>query len=64
MTKINPQIDSYIDKAAPFAQPILNHLRELIHEACPDVEEKMKWSFPHFDYKDEMKTNEIWYKIS
>ncbi len=54
MSKINPQIDNYIDKAAPFAQPILNHLRELIHEACPDVEEKMKWSFPHFDYKGEM----------
>ena len=54
MSKINPQIDSYIDKAAPFAQPILNHLRELIHEACPEVEEKMKWSFPHFDYKGEM----------
>jgi uncharacterized protein YdeI (YjbR/CyaY-like superfamily) len=54
MSKINPQIDNYIDKAAPFAQPILNHLRELIHEACPEVEEKMKWSFPHFDYKGEM----------
>lgn len=54
MSKINPQIDNYIDQAAPFAQPILNHLRELIHEACPDVEEKMKWSFPHFDYKGEM----------
>lgn len=54
MSKTNPQIDHYIDKLAPFAQEILNHLRELIHTSCPDVEEKMKWSFPHFDYKGEM----------
>jgi len=44
-------VDNYILKAQPFAQPILNHLRALIHHACPDAEEKMKWSFPHFDYK-------------
>lgn len=47
-------IDNYIAKSAAFAQPILNHLRKLVHKACPDVEEKIKWSFPHFDYKDEM----------
>lgn len=49
----NP-IDIYIVKSAEFAKPILNHLRELVHAACPDVEEKIKWSFPHFDYKGEM----------
>ncbi|MEP6712505.1 MAG: YdeI/OmpD-associated family protein [Ferruginibacter sp.] len=47
-------IDNYIAKSANFAQPILNHIRELVHTACPEVEEKMKWSFPHFDYKGEM----------
>lgn len=47
-------IDDYIAKAQPFAKPILSHLRELIHEVCPEVEEKMKWSMPHFDYKGEM----------
>lgn len=47
-------IDTYIAKSADFAQPILNHIRKLVHKACPDVEEKMKWSFPHFDYKGEM----------
>lgn len=47
-------IDEYINKSADFAKPILNHLRELVHKTCPDVEEKMKWSFPHFDYKGEM----------
>jgi len=51
MFKKDPRIDAYIKNAEPFARPILNHLRELIHEACPDVEETMKWSFPHFVYK-------------
>jgi uncharacterized protein YdeI (YjbR/CyaY-like superfamily) len=51
MTDKDPRIDAYIAKAAPFAQPILTHLRELVHQACPDVDETWKWSFPHFDYK-------------
>jgi uncharacterized protein YdeI (YjbR/CyaY-like superfamily) len=46
-----PQFDSYIERSADFAQPILNHLRSIVHEACPMVEEKMKWSFPNFEYK-------------
>lgn len=50
----DPRIDAYIAKSAPFAQPILNHLRKLVHKACPQAEETMKWSFPHFDYKGEM----------
>jgi uncharacterized protein YdeI (YjbR/CyaY-like superfamily) len=54
MATTDPRIDAYITKAAPFAQTILQHLRKLVHKACPDVEEKMKWSFPHFDYKGEM----------
>lgn len=51
MGKKDKRIDAYIAKAKPFAKPILNHLRELIHEACPDVEETIKWSFASFDYK-------------
>jgi uncharacterized protein YdeI (YjbR/CyaY-like superfamily) len=46
----DPRVDAYIAKAAPFAQPILNHLRELVHAACPDVEETIKWGFPNFQY--------------
>jgi uncharacterized protein YdeI (YjbR/CyaY-like superfamily) len=45
------RIDAYIENAAEFAQPILKHIRKLVHQACPDVEEKLKWSCPHFDYK-------------
>ena len=52
MPTIDPRVDNYIDnKAADFAKPILRHLRKLVHEACPDVVETWKWSFPHFDYK-------------
>ena len=54
MAKKEKAIDAYIAKSADFAKPILKHIRELVHKTCPDVEEKMKWSFPHFDYKGEM----------
>lgn len=50
----NKAIDTYITKSADFAKPILQHIRELVHKACPDLEEKIKWGFPHFDYKGEM----------
>jgi len=54
MDKKDKRIDAYIAKAQLFAQPILKHIRELVHKGCPDVEETMKWSFPHFDYKGSM----------
>lgn len=46
----NPRIDAYIANASPFARPILEHLRGLIHRACPEVQETIKWSMPHFEY--------------
>jgi uncharacterized protein YdeI (YjbR/CyaY-like superfamily) len=51
MGKRSAEFDLYIAKAAPFAQPILKKIRDLFHKACPDIEEVMKWSFPHFEYK-------------
>jgi uncharacterized protein YdeI (YjbR/CyaY-like superfamily) len=45
------RVDAYIAKSADFAKPILNNLRESVHEYCPEVEETMKWSFPHFMYR-------------
>jgi uncharacterized protein YdeI (YjbR/CyaY-like superfamily) len=54
MGKKDPRVDAYIKKAAPFAQPILSEFREIVHGACPNVEETIKWSFPHFDYKGVM----------
>lgn len=41
-------VDAYIDKAAPFAQPILRHFRALVHAQCPDAGEAIKWGMPHF----------------
>lgn len=54
MGKKDPRVDTYIAHAQPFAQPILKHLRKQVHAACPNVEETMKWSMPHFDYKGVM----------
>ena len=47
----DPRIDQYMAKAPEFARPILAHLREVVHGACPEVEETMKWSTPHFTHK-------------
>lgn len=43
-TSMNQAVDNYIARSAAFAQPILNYLREVIHEGAPDVVEEMKWS--------------------
>ena len=51
MVKADPRIDQYIANVEVFAQPVLQHLRLLVHQACPAVQETIKWSFPHFDYK-------------
>ena len=48
---LNPKVDAYFGKAQPFAQPIVWHLRELIHKGCPGVVETIKWSRPFFEYK-------------
>jgi uncharacterized protein YdeI (YjbR/CyaY-like superfamily) len=45
-----PQVYAYIAKSAPFAQPILRHLREVVHAGAPGVIEQMKWSRPFFVY--------------
>lgn len=54
MVKKDPRIDVYIAKSQDFAKPILEHLRDLVHKACPEVEETIKWGFPHFNYKGMM----------
>jgi uncharacterized protein YdeI (YjbR/CyaY-like superfamily) len=50
----DPRIDAYIAKSAAFAKPILKHLRKVVHAGCPQVQETLKWSMPHFDYKGVM----------
>jgi uncharacterized protein YdeI (YjbR/CyaY-like superfamily) len=49
-TKPDPRIDAYIAKSAAFAQPILRHLRALVHRACPEATETIKWGMPFFEH--------------
>jgi len=44
----DPRIDAFIARAQPFAQPILSHLRDVLHRSCPDIEEAVKWGRPAF----------------
>jgi hypothetical protein len=45
---MDPRVDAYVEKAAPFAQPVLTRLRELVHQACPRTTEAVKWGMPFF----------------
>ena len=51
MGKKDPRVDAYIGKSAEFSRPIMLHLRELVHQGCPQVEETITWGVPHFLYK-------------
>ena len=48
MPILDPRVDAYIAESGEFARPILEHLRKLVHAACPEVTEHIKWSSPHF----------------
>jgi uncharacterized protein YdeI (YjbR/CyaY-like superfamily) len=54
MPTTDPRVDAYIEKSRDFAKPILTRIREMVHEACPAVVEKIKWSSPFFDYNGQM----------
>ncbi|WP_199096154.1 YdeI/OmpD-associated family protein [Dyella sp. ASV21] len=51
MSNHDPRVDAYIAKSAEFARPILEHLRAVVHAACPDAQEAIKWSMPFFLYQ-------------
>jgi uncharacterized protein YdeI (YjbR/CyaY-like superfamily) len=48
MPNTDPRVDAYITSAPAFAQPILERARAVVHEACPQVEETLKWGMPTF----------------
>jgi uncharacterized protein YdeI (YjbR/CyaY-like superfamily) len=56
-TNFNSKVDAYVARAQPFAQPIMERLRQLIHKACPEVEETIKWSRPFFEYRGAILCN-------
>ena len=51
MANHDPRIDAYIARSAGFARPILEHLRAIVHAACPGVEEGIKWGMPFFSHE-------------
>lgn len=51
MSKYDSKVDAYIEKSQPFAQEILNYLRQTVHEFCPEAEETTKWGMPFFTYQ-------------
>jgi hypothetical protein len=53
----DPRVDAYIEKSAPFAQPLLRFWRGLVHRECPGIEETIKWGFPHFMWGGKILTS-------
>lgn len=51
MSQRDPKVDAYVKKAPEFARPILEHMREAVHLACPEIVETIKWGRPFFDYR-------------
>ena len=54
MAMTDKRVDEQLAEAPGFAQPILFHLRALVHRACPEVEETIKWGRPFFLYRGKM----------
>ena len=52
--KTDPRVDAYLARSPAFAQPILAHLRQLVHATCPEAGETMKWGSPFFTYQDQI----------
>ncbi|HTD39533.1 MAG TPA: YdeI/OmpD-associated family protein [Mucilaginibacter sp.] len=51
MGQFDERIDAYIARSADFAKPILIHIRQVVHQASPLINETVKWGMPFFDYK-------------
>lgn len=51
MATKDKRVDAYIAASEDFAKPILKHLRKLVHAGCPEIQEVIKWGFPHFEYQ-------------
>ncbi|WP_419804678.1 YdeI/OmpD-associated family protein [Terriglobus sp.] len=51
------RIDAKIAAANPALQPVLLYLRELVHEAVPEVTETVKWGHPFFELNGTILAN-------
>lgn len=54
---LDPKVDAYLGNVQPFALPIMEHLRDLVHKGCPDVQETIKWSRPFFEHRGMILAN-------
>lgn len=50
MGRRSKEVTAYIAAAAPFARPILRHLRQVFHAADPRLVETIKWGAPSFEH--------------
>jgi uncharacterized protein YdeI (YjbR/CyaY-like superfamily) len=57
MQNRDPRVDDYIAKAAAFAQPILDRLREHVHNTDADATESIKWGMPAFLHNGKILAN-------
>ena len=57
MPNSDPRVDAYIAKSAEFAKPILQHIRKLVHRACPAAGETIKWGMPFFEVSGALLCN-------
>lgn len=46
--KLDKNVSAYISNAAEVQTELLEHLRQLIHDAVPGTTEAIKWGFPVF----------------
>lgn len=66
MKNATPAVDAFIARAPEFARPILKRVRAAFHKGCPDLEERLKWGMPSFEYKGMMgmmaafKAHTVW----
>jgi hypothetical protein len=51
MPKRDPRVHEYIQACAPFARPILKHLRKVIHEGGPEIRAYVKKAVGLVDQK-------------
>jgi hypothetical protein len=51
MKNASPQVDAYIGRSPEYSRAILKRIRNAFHRACPEIEETIKWGYPHFEYR-------------
>ncbi len=51
------RVTAYIAGAAPFARPILEHIRDVVHRTCPGIDEAIKWGMPFFTWNGQAVAN-------